>query len=129
VLTPKPKVNLPPLNSLSVVASNASWLGVLVKTFTIEVPSWIRLVEHAAIVASVEASRSVVSPTQSPSKPFSSARRLMPGIWVEESSPFPFNMRLVDIGSRSANEGADKSLAKLFTQDLKQRPNPYLETN
>ena len=107
-------MNLPPLNSLRVVANNASWLGILVKTLTMDVPSWIFFVEHAAIVASIEASRRVVSPTHSPSKPFSSARRLTSGNRSEESSPFPLNMRLVDIDSREPSTSSNKRLTNLL---------------
>jgi hypothetical protein len=82
-----------------------------VKMFTIDVPNGILLVAHAAIVARSEASRKVVSPNQSPSKPFCSASRLISGMRGEGSSPLPLNNMLVDI----AFCGACLSLVKSLT--------------
>lgn len=65
-------------------------------TLTIDVPKGIALVEHAAIVASTDASLSVVSPNHSPSKPFFSASELSVEMCCELRSPLPLNIMLTD---------------------------------
>jgi hypothetical protein len=63
---------------------------------TIDVPSCIFLVVHAAIVARMDASRSVVSPNHKPVKPFLSTVKAISGTRPERISPLPLSMTLTD---------------------------------